>query len=117
MAAPVPDSNRPSIPRRGEPRRRWSRLLLFAAVVLLINALVGDKGLTEAIRARKNYARAADDLARIQRENAALRDEIRQLRTDPAAIEAIARRDLGLMRRGEVMVTVREATPRRLRRP
>jgi cell division protein FtsB len=111
MAATIASTRETSpaapVPRR-QPRRFWSQALLFVACVLLVNAVVGDKGLMDTLRARKSRAAAAGDLARLKRENAALRDQVRRLRTDPATIEAVARRELGLVRPGEILVTVRD---------
>jgi len=44
----------------------------------------------------------------LKQENAGLREQIRRLREDPEAIEAIARQDLGLMRPGEILVIVKD---------
>jgi cell division protein FtsB len=96
-------------PRALRPERRfWSHAALFAGCVLLVNGLIGERGLTEIIRARQVYNDAARDLARLKRENAALREAVRLLRDDPATLESLARRDLGLVRRGEILVTVRD---------
>jgi cell division protein FtsB len=92
-------------PRR---RRLWSHLLVFTGCVLLANALIGEKGLTETKRADKTSAAVASDLARLRRENAVLRDEVRRLRSDPATIESVARAELGLLRRGEILVTIKD---------
>jgi cell division protein FtsB len=100
-------STRPAILRR-QPRRFWPHAMLFAASVLLVNGLFGERGLMESSRARRTYRAAARDLASLKRENAALRDQIRRLRNDPAAIESMARSELGLARAGEIMVTVRD---------
>jgi cell division protein FtsB len=97
----------PAIPRR-QPRRFWSHALLFTACVLAVNAAVGDKGLTDTLRARKAYAAAAQNVARLKRENATLRDQVRRLRSDPATIESVARGELGLVRPGEILVTIKD---------
>jgi cell division protein FtsB len=39
----------------------------------------------------------------LKRENAGLREEARRLAEDPAAIESIAREEMGLIRPGEVL--------------
>ena len=46
--------------------------------------------------------------ARQRAENARLREEVRRLEEDPAAIEEIARRDLGLIRPGEKLFIVKD---------
>ena len=89
-------------------RQFWSHAMLFLASVLLVNGLFGERGLMQSMRARRAFAEAARDLARLKLDNAALRDHARRLRSDPATIESIARQDLGLMRPGEIVVTVKE---------
>jgi len=83
----------------------------FVTVVLVVDALVGDKGLLDTMRARRQYAILSSDLARRRLENARLRDEILRLTNDPAAIESLARQELGLMRDGEVLFIVRDTKP------
>jgi cell division protein FtsB len=82
--------------------------MLFAALVLLANGLFGERGLMETTRARRAYAASARELARLRRENAGLRDLAHRLRTDPRTIESVARGELGLVRDGEILVTVRD---------
>jgi cell division protein FtsB len=76
--------------------------------VLIADALVGDQGMLARVRARRQYNHLAADLARVRAENAALRDEARRLREDPATIEQIARRELGLMSPGEKLFIVKD---------
>jgi cell division protein FtsB len=85
----------------------------FVLIVLVADALVGDKGMIDTIRARRHYQQVADALARKRQENARLRDEIRRLKEDPAAIESLAREQLGLIRDGEVVFIVRDVDPAR----
>jgi cell division protein FtsB len=94
--------------RRPKPRRFWSHVALFAACVLLGNGLFGERGLMDTIRARRAFATAARDLDRLKRDNAALRDQARRLRDDPPTIESVARGDLGLVRPGEILVTIKD---------
>ena len=95
------------VPRR-EPKRFWSHVVLFAASALLVNGLIGERGLMETVRARRACAAAAQDLVRLRQQNAALRDRVRRLRSDPEAIEILARGELGMLRSGEIVVTVRD---------
>ena len=96
--------------RRRQPGRFWSRAILFAAVIVLVNAVFGERGFVETLRARHSFDAAATDLARIRQRNAQLRDEARRLRDDPSTIEAVARGELGLIRPGEILVTVKDLT-------
>jgi cell division protein FtsB len=92
--------------RRSSPWTR--RLLVFVSCVLLLDALFGDKGLTETLRARQDLRRASANLDNLTRENAAMREQVRRLQNDPAAIEAVARKDLGLVRRGEILIVLKD---------
>ncbi len=84
-------------------------ILALVTVVLVVDALFGDKGLLETMRARRQYAEVAASLIALRRENTRLRDQIRRLQQDPATIESIARGDLGLMRPGEIVFVVKDA--------
>lgn len=86
-------------------------LLLFVASVIIVDGLVGDRGLMAMLRARHEYDELAATIASQRDQNARLRDEARRLREDPAAIEEIARRDLGLIRAGEKVFIVKDIQP------
>ncbi len=86
-------------------------LLLFVASIIVADTLVGDRGLLAMLRARKQYDELTADVARQRTENARLREEARRLREDPAAIEELARRDLGLIRPGEKLFIIKDLPP------
>jgi cell division protein FtsB len=94
------------------PRRRRGRIVRYLVVavgcVLVIDALVGDRGFLAMLKARQQYRTLEASLARARAENAKLREEARELREDPQAIEDIARRDLGLIRPGEKLFIVKD---------
>ena len=101
-----------------QPARRSTRsrrivqlLLIFVAVVIVADGIVGERGLLTRMRARKEYDALAAALARQRAENARLREDVRRLREDPAAIEEIARRELGLIKPGEKVFIVKSVTP------
>jgi cell division protein FtsB len=83
-------------------------LLIFITVVLIVDALVGEKGLMQSMNARRQYQQLEASLEELRRENAALREEMRRLNEDPATIESLARRDLGLIRPGEVVFILKD---------
>ena len=98
-----------------QPRRRSRRVLqyvfMLAGCVLVIDALVGDKGLLAMIEARQQYRALEQSLSEVRGENARLREEARRLREDPAAVEELARRELGLIRPGEKLFIVKDVGP------
>ena len=89
-------------------RRLLNVVLAFVAVVLLTDALVGEKSFIVTTRARQQAQAEAARLAALREENERLRDERRRLTEDAAAIEAEARRQLGLAGAGEVMFILKD---------
>jgi cell division protein FtsB len=92
-------------------RRIVQFLLIFAAVLTMVDGLVGDRGLPAMLHARHEYDELAASIARQNAENARLREEARRLREDPAIIEEIARRELGLIKPGEKVFIVKDVPP------
>ena len=87
-------------------------MFLAAGCVLVIDALVGDKGLLAMIQARQEFRALEQSLAEVRSENARLRDEARRLREDPQAVEDLARRELGLMKPGEKLFIIKDVAPK-----
>jgi cell division protein FtsB len=88
---------------------RWA--VVFFAVAVIVDAVVGDRGLLTMLRAREDYDAAIAALARQRAENDTLRETVSRLTNDPAAIEEIARDELGLMRPGEKVFIVKDLKP------
>lgn len=92
--------------------QRFVRIVLIVAIsALVLNVLVGARGLPAVLQARREHQAVSTELQRIRRENAALRREVQRLRTDPAAIEELARRELGFISPGEKVFIIRDARP------
>jgi cell division protein FtsB len=89
-------------------RKRIRLGLTFVAAVLAVNATVGERGLVETLRARREGTALAASISTLRIENARLREQVRRLREEPSAIEALARRKLGLMRRGEILFVIHQ---------
>jgi cell division protein FtsB len=94
-------------------RRGIHLALIFVTLVLVIDALVGEKGLMESMRARRQYREIAASLEAIRHENAKMREEVRRLKEDPAAIESLARKELGLIRQDELLFIIKDGKPAR----
>jgi cell division protein FtsB len=106
-----PELPRSSASRRG---RRLLRLVLaFVTLVLVSDAVVGEKGLLSLLQAGKESTAVERALLRARADNARLREQARRLREDPAAIEELARRDLGLIKPGERLFIIRDVPPRK----
>ena len=83
-------------------------LAVVFAIVLMVDAVVGDRGLLAQRRASREYDALTRALELKKMENARLQEEARRLKTDPTAIEELARRELGLIRPGEKVFIVKD---------
>jgi len=103
---------RTSAPKRPSRNRRLVQILVvLVASIIIVDGLVGDRGLLAMLRARHEYDELAASVSRQRAENAKLRDQARRLREDPTAIEEIARRELGLIKPGERVFIVKDIPP------
>jgi cell division protein FtsB len=89
-------------------RRLLRHILMFITLVIVVDAIAGEKGLLALLEARREYAALERSLERARAENAELREMARRLREDPAAIEEAARQGLGLIKPGEMLFIVKE---------
>ena len=87
-------------------RRFFNGLLLLGVCLFVGNALVGEDGLVDSLEVARQHQRLVADVERLRTENRELRDEADRLRSDPGAVEEIARRELGLIQPGELVFTV-----------
>ena len=98
------------IPRR-HGRRTVQYLLAFFGSVLVINALVGDKGVLQMLKKRQESQTLDQAIANARAQNAQMRNQIDRIRHDDAALEELARKDLGLIKPGEKLFIIRDAPP------
>lgn len=95
------------VPRRHRRERKMlRRLLVLVAVVLLGNAVVGERGWIASFKAAHLSSTLNKEIDRLRRENQSLRRVSQRLQKDPTAIESVARRELGLIKPGEILVVV-----------
>lgn len=81
------------------------------ATAIIIDAIVGERGLLAMLRAREQFEQNEVALQQQRAENARLREEADRLTKDPAALEEVARGELGLMRPGEKVFIVKDLKP------
>ena len=106
MAADPPAPSR-TVRRRRPAGRAVYYLLLLATCALVANALVGESGMLATRMASGQESHLEERIAALKAENDALREHARRLREDPALIEEVARRELGLIRPGERVFIIR----------
>ena len=93
-------------------RRKAATLAsIIALVALIVGALFGDRGLLHLIDQRHRAEALAREVQELEAENTHLATVITALRTDPRAIERLAREELGFARAGETVFLVREPGP------
>jgi cell division protein FtsB len=78
----------------------WRILLVL---VLLALALFGDKGIMRAFQSERQKEALQEEVNRLEATNEALRKEIEALRSDRRYIEDIARRELGMVKKDELV--------------
>lgn len=85
------------------------KLILLATFILIVDALVGDKGLLERMRENQRSRQVSESLDNLRHENAVLREQSRRLREeDPGAIESAARKQLGMIKPGEMLFIIKD---------
>lgn len=106
---PQPDAPKPETAPRG---RRLLRVgLLVVTAVVLVDAIAGEKGLVALSRARGERMALEQALQAARLENQRMLEQARRYREDPATIEELARRDLGLIKPGEKLFIIRDLPP------
>ena len=86
--------------------KRKRRLLIVILVFLLILGLVsffGEKGILHLLRLEKELVRIKESNKKMEEENEKLKEEVRRLKTDKRYIEEIARKELGMVKEGEII--------------
>ena len=82
-------------------RRNATWFLAAAITLLLLQDVFGTHGVLAMRRAQKEAAAVQRQIDQMNQENQQLQDRVKALKTDPQAIERIAREEMGLARPGE----------------
>jgi cell division protein FtsB len=94
----------------------WRRLGTAAAVLLiaglLLHAMFGANGMVVYRQKRAEMQALQSEVERLQKENSQYADQIKSLKSDPAAIEKEAREQLHYTRRGEVVYVAPDPPPK-----
>jgi len=90
--------------------RLLSMVLLLASVTVTASALVGEHGIPHLIGLRAEREDIGRTAFALLEENARLRDELRRLKKDDLYLEQLARRQLGLVKPGEIVYRFRRST-------
>ena len=86
-------------------------LLVVFVAVLLVHDVFGTHGFLAMHRKQQEIEKVKADLDRLNKENAGLQEDVKNLKTDPQTIEKIAREELGQARPGEVIIKLPAPAP------
>ncbi len=80
--------------------------VVVGLLVLLIlgYTVLGEHGLVRLVRSQKQKNALLEDKQRLESENAELKKEIDRLQNDPDYIERVAREELGMVKKGELVI-------------
>jgi cell division protein FtsL len=85
----------------------YGRIVLALCIAaLIVHDVFGTHGYLALRRTRAEIEKVQKDIARLNKENTDLADEVQALRTDPNKIESIARDGLGLAKPHEVIIKI-----------
>jgi cell division protein FtsB len=84
---------------------------IIALIALLVGSLFGDRGILHLVAQRERAESLRREIEDLRAENGRLAAEITGLKTDPRAIERLAREELGLARPGETVFLIPEEDP------
>lgn len=77
--------------------------LLAGLILLIVQDVFGTHGVLAMHHSEKQAAELRNQIHQLDQENRKLQDRVERLKTDPAAIERIAREEMGLARPGEMI--------------
>jgi cell division protein FtsB len=80
----------------------------LAMVGLLVFGLFGEKGFTDLNRLKGELGRMNHQIDRLKQENLALYRYIDRLRNDPSFVENVARQELGMIGKDEMIINFRK---------
>jgi cell division protein FtsB len=84
-------------------------MVLVLLFCLLLFIMFSDSGLADLFKLRSEKDRLLQENARLKRENLTLYRTIERLKNDPEYIESIARKELGMIQEGEVILKPKPA--------
>ena len=84
-------------------KKRLLLLILVSLLILGILTFFGEKGILHLLRLQKELVRIKEKNMKLEGDNQKLREEVKRLQTDKRYIEEIARRELGMVKEGEII--------------
>jgi cell division protein FtsL len=86
-------------------------VLIIFVVVLVVHDIFGPHGYLVMRRKQQEIQKVNQQIDKLNKENAALEQNAKDLKTDPQTIRKIAREELGLAKPGEIIIKLPAQTP------
>jgi cell division protein FtsL len=78
-------------------------LILIPLLILGVLTFFGEKGILQLFRLKKEVVQIKERNTKLEEENQKLREEVKRLQKDKRYIEEIARKELGMVKEGEII--------------
>jgi cell division protein FtsB len=98
-------------------RRNMYLFLIVGFALLLLQDVFGTHGVLAMRQSEKQAEDIRKDIQRLDDENQRIQDRVKALKSDPAAIEKIAREEMKLSREGEVIFQTQPKPASELQNP
>lgn len=87
-------------------RRNANWFLVAGLALLILQDIFGTHGVVAMRHSQKEAADLQKEINQLNEENRQMQDYVKALKTDPSAIERIAREEMGLARPGEYIFKI-----------
>jgi cell division protein FtsB len=87
-------------------QRHIRQILGVALFALLVHDIFGPHGFIAMRRTQKEIDEIREQIGKVKEENKSLTEEVNALKSDPKAVERIAREEMGLARPGEIIFKI-----------
>ncbi|OGP63257.1 MAG: hypothetical protein A2169_08435 [Deltaproteobacteria bacterium RBG_13_47_9] len=94
-------------------KKRLFMLVLFSLLTLGLLTFFGEKGILHLLHLKKELARIKEANVKVEEENRKLQEEVRRLKHEKRYIEEIARKELGMVKEGEMIYQFDLPAPRK----
>jgi cell division protein FtsB len=84
-------------------KKRVLLLILISFLILGFFTFFGEKGVLHLLRLQKELDRIKETNMNMEEENQKLKEEVRRLEHEKRYIEEIARKELGMVKEGEII--------------
>lgn len=92
-------------------RRLLLAVLGLGLLALVVHTLFGERGYLALRREQQKLHSLESEIKRLEEENRRLAEEIKALKSDPQAVERVAREQLQMARPGEKIILLPEQEP------